>query len=84
MSLNFDLPSILGNELAGAQLAGNHRLRAGAAPPAVGTFIFGFRVRASAGDILSLGNGAAAAGSSTWRRRPRRERRGQEGQRAWG
>ena len=84
MSLNFDLPSILGNELAGAQLAGNHRLRAGAAPPAVGTFIFGFRVRASAGDMLSLGNGAAAAGSSTSRPSPRHGRRGLGVQRAWG
>ena len=84
MSLNFSQPSILGNELVGAQLACDHRLHAGAASAAVGTFIFGFRVRASAGDMLSLGNGAAAAGSSTSRPSPRHGRRGLGVQRAWG
>ena len=57
MGLNFSLPSILGNELVGAQLAGDHRLHAGAASAAVGTFTCGFLSRASAGDRLGLGNG---------------------------
>ena len=58
MSLNFSQPSILGNELVGAQLACNHRLHAGAASAAVGTFSCGFRLRASAGDRLGLGTRA--------------------------
>ena len=65
MSLNFSMPSILGNELAGAQLAGDHRSDAGEASAAVGTIIFGFLSRASAGDILGLGNGRRGYGRLT-------------------
>ena len=79
MSLNLDLPAILGNIFSDAQPAGDHRVLPQAAPRAVGSFVVGFLLRASADGILDIGEGSEAAWSSTWRRRPRRERRGREG-----
>ena len=42
MGLNFSLPSILGNELVGAQLAGDHRLLSGDAVRVINRFMAGF------------------------------------------
>ena len=83
MTFNFDMPAMLGDIFSDAQLAGEHRVLPQAAPRAIGSFVVGSYSRASADGILNVGNGSEAAQSSTWRRPPRRERRGQEGQRAW-
>ena len=84
MAFNSDMLTILGNVFSDDRLAGDHRVLPGAAPPSIGSFIVGFFSRASATFIQSIGNGLGGGQSSTWRRRPRRERRGEEGQRAWG
>ena len=56
MAFNSDMLPILGNIFSDDRLAGDHRVLPGAAPPSIGSFIFGFFSRASATFIRSIGN----------------------------